>query len=61
MRVRGFIATAVCKLTPVLLRVSFAKSGPAELAFGVGQRSFLAIVSREGLTFPVLPPPTFVP
>jgi hypothetical protein len=32
----GHICTAVSKLMPVLLRFSFAKSGPATLALGVG-------------------------
>jgi hypothetical protein len=32
----GNIATAVAKLMPVLLRPTFAKSGPAADAFGVG-------------------------
>lgn len=31
-----YIATAVCRLIPVLLRFSLAKSGPAAEAFGVG-------------------------
>lgn len=38
----GHIATAVCRLIPVPLRVIFAKSGPAADAFGVGQ-SFATI------------------
>ena len=59
----GHIATAVCKLIPVLLLPSFAKSGPAALAFGVGHIFLRAIVSRLGRILPVRPaaPPWFVP
>lgn len=42
----GHMATAVCKLIPVLLLPSFAKSGPAALALGVGH-IFALIASRK--------------
>jgi len=42
----GHIAAAVARLMPVLLRVVFAKSGPAADAFGVGHITFATDSSR---------------